>query len=157
MLNQRLLSSFSMIELTPLQIQDLPKIIEMESAEDTSKFIMAYSQEQHQVEMNKPNIKYLTITKQNIICGFIILATDNNFQDVEFRRIVVDAKGEGIGQLAIAAMETYCLKQFNTLRVWLDVFEANTRGQHIYQKLGYNVFKSENLNSNTLLYMDKTF
>ena len=143
------------MELIPAQIQDLPKIIEMESATDTSKFIMAYSEEQHKIEMNRPNVIYLSIINQNAISGFIILATENNFKDVEFRRIVVDSKGKGIGQLAIKSMELYCTRILQANRIWLDVFEANTRGLHIYQKLGYKVFKTEKLNSKILLYMDK--
>jgi hypothetical protein len=82
-----------MIDLIPSSIQKLPIFIEMESAEDTSKFIMAYSAEQHKIEMQSSNSIYLSIINQNDICCFIILATDNNFKDVEFRRIVVDAKG----------------------------------------------------------------
>ena len=144
-----------MMELIPAQIQDLPKVIEMESAADTFKFIMAYSEEQHKIEMSRPNVIYLSIINQNAISGFIILATENNFKDVEFRRIVVDSKGKGIGQLAIKSMELYCTRILQANRIWLDVFEANTRGLHIYQKLGYKVFKTENLNAKALLYMDK--
>jgi len=143
------------MELIPTNILDLPKIIEMERAADTSKFIMAYSAEQHQVEMDKSNVIYLSIINQNYLSGFIILATENNFKDVEFRRIVVDSKGKGIGQLAIKSMEQYCIKILKANRIWLDVFEANTIGLHIYQKLGYKVLKSEKLNTKALLYMDK--
>lgn len=52
-------------------------------------------------------------------------------------------------------MELYCTRILQANRIWHDVFEANTRGLHTYQKLGYKVFKTENLNSKALLYMDK--
>jgi ribosomal protein S18 acetylase RimI-like enzyme len=52
-------------------------------------------------------------------------------------------------------MEHYCTKTLKANRILLDVFKANTRGLHIYQKLGYQFFKSEELNGTTLLYMDK--
>ncbi|WP_127924078.1 MULTISPECIES: GNAT family N-acetyltransferase [unclassified Pseudoalteromonas] len=87
--------------------------------------------------------------------GIYHITTENNFKYVEFRRIVVDSKGKGIGQLAIKSMELYCTRILQANRIWHDVFEANTRGLHIYQKLGYKVFKTENLNSKALLYMDK--
>jgi len=105
--------------------------------------------------MKNSNVIYLSIMNQGDISGFIILSSDNDFKDIEFRRIVVASKGKGVGQLAIKAMEQYCAAILKANRIWLDVFETNNRGQHIYQKLGYKVFKSENLNSKALLYMDK--
>jgi len=144
-----------MIELIAARKQDLSTFIEMESAADTSQFIMSYSLEQHQIEMKNSNVIYLSIMNQGDISGFIILSSDNDFKDIEFRRIVVASKGKGVGQLAIKAMEQYCAAILKANRIWLDVFETNNRGQHIYQKLGYKVFKSENLNSKALLYMDK--
>lgn len=91
-----------MIELIAARKQDLSTFIEMESAADTSQFIMSYSLEQHQIEMKNSNVIYLSIMNQDDISGFIILSSDNDFKDIEFRRIVVASKGKGVGQLAIS-------------------------------------------------------
>jgi len=144
-----------MIELIAARKQDLSTFIEMESAADTSQFIMSYSLEQHQIEMKNSNVIYLSIMNQDDISGFIILSSDNDFKDIEFRRIVVASKGKGVGQLAIKAMEQYCAAILKANRIWLDVFETNNRGQHIYQKLGYKVFSSEQIKGISLLYMEK--
>jgi len=143
------------IELISASTQDLSTFIEMESASDTSEFIMSYSREQHQIEMTNSNVIYLSIMVKDGISGFIILSTDNDFRDVEFRRIVVAPKGQGVGQLAIKAMEQYCAAILKANRIWLDVFETNNRGQHIYQKLGYKIFRSDKVKGDTLLYMEK--
>ena len=85
-----------------------------------------------------------------------ILALDSDLTSVEFRRIVVAAKGAGIGQAAIAAMEAYCVEALRRQRIWLDVFASNPRGLHIYQKLGYRRFDSGELDGRKLLYLQKT-
>jgi RimJ/RimL family protein N-acetyltransferase len=74
---------------------------------------------------------------------------------VEFRRIVVASKGKGLGQLAIKEMEQYCAEHLNCSKVWLDVFESNSRGIHIYQKLGYTQFKEALYEGRSLLFMEK--
>ncbi|GEM77397.1 GNAT family N-acetyltransferase [Vibrio sagamiensis] len=64
-------------------------------------------------------------------------------------------KGKGLGQLAIKEMEQYCAEHLNCLKVWLDVFESNSRGIHIYQKLGYTQFKEAFYEGKKLLFMEK--
>lgn len=144
-----------MIKLTHAQEQDISRFIEMESAEDTNEFITPYSLTQHQNEMAKSNVIYLSIISGQQVVGFIILATVNNFVDVEFRRIVVAAKGKGLGQLAIKAMEQYCFKQLNSQRIWLDVFKNNERGQYIYKKLGFKVFIPSDKHHGSLTFYQK--
>ena len=47
-------------------------------------------------------------------------------------------------------MEDYCRRVFNVPRIWLDVYDDNEVGKHIYQKLGYSQFQSEILSGRTL-------
>ena len=89
------------------------------------------------------------------LLGFLILSVDTDSKSIEFRRIVVASKGRGTGQSAIKKMEHYCKHNFNCDRIWLDVFEFNERGQHIYKKMGYKQFKSGEYNGKTLLYFEK--
>ena len=146
-----------MINLKKSSEKDIPSFIEMEKSDGTAQFITPYSFQQHQQEMRQSDVKYLSIMNNEALAGFIILATNADLGSVEFRRIVVASKGNGIGQLAIGAMEVYCTNVLSCSRIWLDVFESNKRGQHIYQKLGYRKFKSEPYGDNILLYMEKQF
>jgi ribosomal protein S18 acetylase RimI-like enzyme len=34
-------------------------------------------------------------------------------------------------------IEEYCINKLKRNRIWLDVFEINKRGIHIYEKQGY--------------------
>jgi len=137
--------------------KDISSFIEMENSDGAAQYITPYSVQQHQQEMRQSDVIYLSILSNETLAGFIILATNADLVSVEFRRIVVASKGNGIGQLAIEAMEVYCTDVLFCNRIWLDVFESNKRGQHIYQKLGYRKFKSEPYGDNILLYMEKRF
>jgi len=131
------------------------KFVAMENSAGTGEFIIPYSLEQHLAEMEKPEIVYLSIIANQQLAGFIIVATGEHGNGVEFRRIVVRRKGQGIGQAAISKMEQYCLTELDCNRIWLDVYDFNHRGRHLYEKLGYRYFKSSTDESKTLLYYEK--
>jgi RimJ/RimL family protein N-acetyltransferase len=57
--------------------------------------------------------------------------------------------------VAITLMEDFCRLQLALTRVWLNVFEFNHRGIHVYEKLGYRYFKSTELDGKVLLYYEK--
>ena len=85
-----------------------------------------------------------------------MLALDPDNTSVEFRRIVIAQKGMGLGQAAIHAMEGYCRERLGRSRIWLDVFDFNQRGQHIYEKLGYRRFAKSELENNVLFFYNKS-
>ena len=144
-----------MIELNPFGLNDIPAIMVMEAAADSTDFIVKYDIEQHQINSHDPTIIYLKICRDQILSGFFILVLDQDGISVEFRRIVVAEKGKGTGQKAITLMEDYCTQQLKRDRVWLDVFENNRRGRHIYQKLGYHEFGRSEHNGSALILMEK--
>lgn len=143
-----------MLTLQPAKKQDVALFTQMEMAQDTSSYIIPYTEEQHIAEMEKNEIKYLSIYQQNTLIGFIILALESGTR-VEFRRIVIAQKGCGYGQIAMQLLEQYCKQELQKRVIWLDVFESNKRGIHIYQKLGYQQFELAEHEGKTLLLMQK--
>lgn len=129
-----------MVRIERAETSDVPQIVSMEQALDTREFIIPYSASVHAQNLLDPNLIYLRILENGILVGFILLALDPDGKSVEFRRIVVSTKGRGVGQAAIIEMEKYCATELHRGRVWLDVFEHNRRGRHIYEKLGYRQF-----------------
>jgi GNAT superfamily N-acetyltransferase len=67
----------------------------------------------------------------------------------------IDQNQRGIGQIAITKMEQYCRDTLKGGRLWLDVYEDNAKGKHIYEKLDYQQFKMEMYNDRKLLYYQK--
>ena len=53
-------------------------------------------------------------------------------------------------------MEKFCTEELNAKRIWLDVFEHNKRGLHVYQKLGYSKFKEKQYEGKNLLFYEKS-
>ncbi len=145
-----------MIELRPSTRQELPEFARMETAPDTEDYILAYDSERHLAEFERDDIVYLSIYAENRLVGFFILALEADPGSLEFRRIVVAERGLGIGRAAIGLMEEYCRDQLGRDRVWLDVFDFNHRGRHLYQKLGYRYFDRGELDGKTLLFFEKS-
>lgn len=143
-----------MIELRESLEIEIPKFIEMENSDEASEFIIPHTFEKHLSELRKKNIHYLSIYKDNALKGFFILSVGMS-NDVEFRRVVVASKGDGIGQASIKLMEAYCKENIGASRVWLDVFSFNKRGQHIYKKLGYVQFGVDEYEGKELLLYEK--
>ena len=52
-------------------------------------------------------------------------------------------------------MEDFCRDTLECNRVWLDVFDFNPRGMHVYRKLGYRLLGEENFEGRRLLAFDK--
>ncbi|MDF1690656.1 MAG: GNAT family N-acetyltransferase [Cycloclasticus sp.] len=112
----------------------------------------------HQTEFKRPNIIFLSIlTSCGNLAGYIILFVEKRTNIIHLKRILVDENhlGIGIGVRALLAMETYCLSELKANRVWLDVFKSNEKALHIYQKLGYKVFKKGMENCRHVLFYEK--
>ena len=144
-----------MIYLREMRADELEALGAMDRDADTRDYITVYSLEEHQREFARDDIIYLAIQDQGDLAGYFILRLEDDGDSVEFRRIVVAHKGRGIGQFAITALETYCARRLGRGRIWLDVFDFNERGQHVYRKLGYRQFDTGQLGGQQLLLMEK--
>lgn len=141
--------------LNLLNENHITELIKMEEAADTSEFIIPYNEERHLSEIKNLSNKYVGIYEKGQLLGFIILGIEEEGKRIEFRRIVIKQKGLGFGQEAIMQLEEYCRAVWNTKSIWLDVFEFNHRGIHIYEKLGYKKTGESFLNKKRLVIMEK--
>ena len=110
----------------------------------------------HQKDFDNDDIIYLSIGNDgNELLGYFILVRVAGDTTVEFRRILIDQHRLGIGQIAIEEMENYCRDSLQASRIWLDVYEDNIKGKHIYEKLGYQYFKANDIDGRKLLFYQK--
>ncbi len=145
-----------MIRLRKSTFDELSLFIEMAARPHAKNFILQTDLEGHQKNFKEDRFHYLTIeTEKNEVAGYFILRVDHTKQEVEFGRICIHQDYVGIGQQSIGLMEKYCREELNCKRIWLDVFEDNSRGIHIYEKLGYKKFKEEELKGRQLLFYRK--
>ena len=145
-----------MIKLRPIQEKELKNIVMMELQTHANKYVNSVGIELHKKNFKKPNIIYLSIDKNDEkLSGYFILANEVDSKSVEFRRIVIDENSLGIGQIAIKEMEAYCQKILKSRRIWLDVYEDNVVGKHIYEKMGYKKYKDGISDGRILLFYHK--
>ncbi len=116
---------------------DLGEVLKAEADEENRRFIIPWSREKHLEAINHPDLAHRIVQAQNPV-GFIILSglTDPN-RVIEFRRIVITAKGEGYGKGAIALVQQLAFEAYNAHRLWLDVKVQNHRAQAIYEAAGF--------------------
>jgi len=138
-------------ELNSTHIED---ILRLENDVDVRRFILPYTRERHLAELSTENVRYLAIDGPSGMAGFIILKVESDWS-VEFRRIVVDNRGQGVGKKALDELEVYCRNEFNSHRIWLDVFEDNARARHLYSSKGYETTGTRSYNGRTLIIMEK--
>ena len=143
------------IRLVAATGEQLPRFMVMEQEGKTGDFIAPYTLAQHQKTFQQPAVNYLAITEVDELAGFMLTALDADGESVELRRIVVSAKGRGIGQQALVLLEQQSQTVWQRRRIWLDVFADNARGLHIYEKLGYTFFKEGLFAGRPLLFYEK--
>lgn len=138
--------------LEPASVADLAAFARMEQQDDTSAFILPYSLAEHRARFVETAVVYLRIMHGEQLCGFFLLVLEDDLRSVEFRRVVVAEAARGIGSQAIALLLEYCHQVLKRRRIWLDVFEENARAQHIYEKLGFQLFDRKRGDTGTLLF-----
>lgn len=124
----------------PTQIEDLDKIVEMESDRENSKFVYNWDKETHKQVIDSENWMHVFIRKkgcQNII-GYILLDGINSEHDtIELTRVVINEKGKGYGRQSIRVIKKLCFEILGCHRLWLDVFDYNSRAIELYKSEGF--------------------
>lgn len=135
---------------------ELTEFAALEQQNHASPFINQLSLAEHRNLFDEPLVIYLTVVSSiNSIAGYFIIALDADKTTAEFRRVVIHERHLGIGQQAIGQMEQYCRNKLNCSAIWLDVYQDNAKGIHIYEKLGYQFDRSEAVGERVLRYYSK--
>ena len=144
-----------MIQLRTTKESELEQIVALEQKPDVHDYVTPHTLDEHQDDFYSDEVTYLTIVYNDMFAGFIILVHHLEEQSIECLRIALGIRGKGVGQEALTLMEGYCKRTYDIKRIWLDVFEFNQRGIHVYTKLGYQQFDTGEYEGNRLLYLEK--
>jgi len=144
-----------MISLRPSNREELEIFDSMDRQGHARDYVLQTGIATHRQNFDDPCITYLSIEDGGEFCGYFILVLEADTDSLEFRRILVDRHKRGVGQLAIIEMEKYCKNSLDVKRIWLDVFEENEIGIHIYQKLGYLRFDEISVDGRKLFLYEK--
>lgn len=131
-----------MVRVRPALPAELARFTAFERDGDAAPYVNTCTPEEHARLHTRGDVTYLSIEREGVLDGFVLLVLDPDGSSVELRRIVVARKDRGTGQVALAAAERYCAAELGRRRIWLDVARRNARAKHIYGKLGYVPFEA---------------
>lgn len=129
----------SRIKLCPTTEDYLPFVLDLEAAPENAQYVLAWTRQEHVEVIRDAAAAHLTlIDSLGDPVGYVILTgLDDQHRGIEFKRIVVAAKGIGIGGAAVSLVKEFAFEGEGTHRLWLDVVRHNHRAQHVYRKAGF--------------------
>lgn len=113
---------------------DLDKVMEIEK--ENSNFVYVWSKERHIQAINDKNWLHGIIKskKSNQIIGYLLLdGICSEHETIELTRIALNKKNGGFGRKTIILIKKLCFERYRCNRLWLDVFDHNSRAIHLYK------------------------
>lgn len=120
--------------------KDMDYIMQVEYKPENAQYVIPYTRDVHMQTLNTKAAVHLIIetidAKEKV--GFLMIAgLDNPSKEIEFTRIILDAKGKGYGQETLQLLESWAFDDLKFHRAWLDCKDYNARALHVYEKAGF--------------------
>lgn len=126
------------MQMRPARLEDIPAIADMERLPEYRSFVGNWSPEEHRDKMASPDCRYLIAEVASGVAGFAILrGLASPHRSIRLQRIVVEKPGQGTGRFMLMGIQDFVFRELHAHRLWLDVFETNTRAQRVYESLGF--------------------
>ena len=127
-------------ELRPTRAADLDLCLAAEADPEVAPFIAPWRRAEHLAALTDPDQRHLLVVSGGRPVGFVLLGGLSRPDGViEFRRLVVTARGRGLGRAAVALVVEEAFGRFGADRLWLDVKPDNHRARHVYESAGFTV------------------
>jgi len=115
---------------------DIPYIMRLEQHPENRKFVRQGTVEEHTIEVNSPEYFVIIIKERFDRIGYMLCHMDNENSSFELRRMIIQHKSKGYGRSAIKGLIKYSMEELRFHRFWLDVYEDNETGIHLYESIG---------------------
>lgn len=118
---------------------DIPHIVAIEQIREYRSYIGTWPAEEHLRAIADPDNEYFVASNEdNTIDGFAILqGIQSEHRSVHLKRIAVRTPNLGCGRLLLEYAMRRAFLYHHAHRLWLDVFETNTRARRIYEGYGF--------------------
>ncbi len=133
-------SSASAVRLRPTMLSDLDFVLTVETDAHNLPFISPWERTQHEGALRFPDFRHFIIEAgaSGSRDGFVILqGCRNPHKSVELKRIVLQAKGQGLGRACVRLLKRMAFRDLHAHRFWLDVKSLNTRALALYASEGF--------------------
>lgn len=120
-------------------LEDIPLIMKLERIPEFHTMVGVCSEQEHVAAFHDPDVRYFVVSEnKGETAGFALLrGLQSPHRNLELKRFVIAEPGRGLGYRALAALMAHVFQQLHAHRLWLDVYETNTRAQHLYRKAGF--------------------
>ena len=128
------------LRLRPTMLSDLDWVVSLERDGANLPFITPWERPQHEGAIRFPDSRHFIVETGDALerAGFAILQGCRNPNgSVELKRLVLQAKGRGLGRAAVRQLKAVAFTQLRAHRFWLDVKALNTRAYKLYQSEGF--------------------
>jgi len=128
------------VRLRPTMLSDLDYVISVETDAQNLPFITPWERTQHEGAVRFPDFRHFIVEAgpEYARAGFVILqGCRNPHRSVELKRIVLQAKGQGLGRACVRLLKQMAFRDLRAHRFWLDVKSLNTRAQALYCSEGF--------------------
>ena len=130
----------SSLRLRPTMLSDLDFVISVEQDQANRPFITPWARTQHEGAIRFPDFRHFIVEagEGTEAVGFVILqGCRNPHGSVELKRIVLQAKGQGLGRACVRLLAQMAFRDLHAHRFWLDVKSLNTRALALYRSEGF--------------------
>jgi RimJ/RimL family protein N-acetyltransferase len=115
-------------------------VISVEQDPANRPYITPWDRTQHEGAIRFPDFRHFIVEAGDdwARSGFVILqGCRNPHGSVELKRIVLQAKGQGLGRRCVRLLAQMAFRDLGAHRFWLDVKAGNTRAQALYRSEGF--------------------
>ncbi|MCI0538920.1 MAG: GNAT family N-acetyltransferase [Verrucomicrobiales bacterium] len=126
--------------LRPTTTADLDFVLAAESDPENRRFVLQWPREQHIAAIDSSAFAHRIVedARSGQSVGYMILMGLNGpHRSIEFRRLIITAKGCGYGRGAVRAIKRLAFEDLAAHRVWLDVKDFNHRARRLYESEGF--------------------
>ena len=133
----------TMLRLRPTMLSDLDFVVSVERDQGNLPFITPWERTQHEGAVRFPDFRHFIVEAgvgEGGRDGFVILqGCRNPHGSVELKRLVLQAKGRGLGRQCVRVLKQMAFRDLHAHRFWLDVKSLNTRALKLYESEGFVV------------------
>ena len=126
--------------LRPTMLSDLDFVQTVETDAHNRPFITPWERTQHEGAVRFPDFRHFIVEAGSDWerAGFVILqGCRSPHKSVELKRIVLQAKGQGIGRACVRLLKHMAFRDLHAHRFWLDVKALNQRATALYASEGF--------------------
>ena len=118
---------------------DVSQIVAIEQIPEYRSYIGAWPAEEHLRAIENPDNEYFVAQDATgLVEGFAILqGAQNEHRNLHLKRIAVRTANRGLGRTLLEHVMSRSFVHHRAHRLWLDVFDTNTRARRVYEAYGF--------------------